>query len=49
MPHPLNHAFELKVQSTKDTTPDQVLLEVMNTLIANISKIHDQLQVLSNH
>jgi DNA-directed RNA polymerase II subunit RPB11 len=39
MPHPLEHEFLLKVQTTKDTTPLQVLQEEINKLITEITGI----------
>lgn len=45
MPHPLDPKFELKIQTTKDTTPDQVLSDVMNNLMYATGKLKDQFQV----
>ncbi|KAI8919619.1 DNA-directed RNA polymerase [Entophlyctis helioformis] len=39
MPHPLEHEFVLKVQTTPDTSPIQVLQAELNNLIHEISTI----------
>ncbi|KAJ3312775.1 hypothetical protein HDV04_002740 [Boothiomyces sp. JEL0838] len=39
MPHPLEHDILLKIQTTADTTPIQVLQDELNNLIAEVSGI----------
>jgi DNA-directed RNA polymerase II subunit RPB11 len=39
MPHPLEHEFLLKVQTTPETTPLQVLQDEINHLLTEISGI----------
>ncbi|CEF68974.1 DNA-directed RNA polymerase II subunit RPB11 [Strongyloides ratti] len=36
-PHPLEHKFHLRIQTTPDTTPTQVLLDAISDLIAELS------------
>jgi DNA-directed RNA polymerase II subunit RPB11 len=39
MPHPLEHEFVLKVQTTKDTTPLQVLKDEISNLLTETNYI----------
>ncbi|KNC96332.1 DNA-directed RNA polymerase [Spizellomyces sp. 'palustris'] len=39
MPHPLHHSFVLKVQTTPETSPLEVLQNDVNSLIREISSI----------
>ncbi|KAJ3089657.1 DNA-directed RNA polymerase II subunit RPB11-a [Quaeritorhiza haematococci] len=39
MPHPLEHTFVLKVQTTPDTTPLEVLQHELDALISEVSNI----------
>ncbi|KAL7751858.1 DNA-directed RNA polymerase II core subunit [Sorochytrium milnesiophthora] len=39
VPHPLEHLFELKVQTTADTTPWQALADAMEQLVADITNL----------
>jgi DNA-directed RNA polymerase II subunit RPB11 len=45
MPHPLEHEFLLKIQTTADTTPLQVLQDEINHLLTEISGIMRNFEV----
>lgn len=46
MPHPLEHEFVLKIQTTADTTPLQVLQDEIYHLIADINGLIRNFQVI---
>jgi DNA-directed RNA polymerase II subunit RPB11 len=46
MPHPLEHEFLLKIQTTPDTTPLQVLTDEINHLLTEIAGIMRNFEVL---
>ena len=46
VPHPLEHSFLLKIQTTPDTNPMDVLQSEINNLINEISTIAYKFEVL---
>lgn len=46
MPHPLEHQFVLKIQTTADTTPLQVLQSEMNQIITQLNGMIVNFEVL---
>jgi len=47
MPHPLDHYFILKVQTTPDTTPAHVLGNAVTELIQNVGSMKNKFEVRS--
>ncbi|KAI7817175.1 DNA-directed RNA polymerase [Gamsiella multidivaricata] len=45
MPHPLDHYFILKVQTTPDTTPAHVLGNALTELIQNVGSMKNKFEV----
>jgi hypothetical protein len=45
MPHPLEHYFVLKVQTTPDTTPAHVLGNALTELIQNVGSMKNKFEV----
>jgi DNA-directed RNA polymerase subunit L len=45
MPHPLQPHVELKVQTSKDTTPQRAFGDAVNTLIVGMSDLHTKFNV----
>ena len=45
MPHPLDHYFVLKVQTTPDTTPAHVLGNALTELIQNVGSMKNKFEV----
>lgn len=45
MPHPLDHYFILKVQTTPDTTPQHVLGNAVTELIQNVGSMKNKFEV----
>lgn len=48
MPHPLEHYFVLKVQTTPDTTPAHVLGNALTELIQNVGSMKNKFEVRSD-
>ena len=46
MPHPLEHQFVLKVQTTPDTTPLEVFQQEINNLINLTAELIHNFQVI---
>lgn len=46
VPHPLEHAFVLKVQTDKTTTPAEALQRGVDQLIGDLSLLEERLKVL---
>lgn len=44
VPHPLEHKFELKVQSDRSTTPIEAIQSSINNLMNDLSSLEDELR-----
>jgi DNA-directed RNA polymerase II subunit RPB11 len=46
MAHPLEHEFDLKIQTTPDTSPIQVLQNEINFLISELGSLKRDFEVI---
>lgn len=48
-PHPLEHKFELRIQTTSDYTPQDALTNSITDLLAELSLFEERFKVLHIH
>lgn len=48
-PHPLEHKFELRIQTTSDYTPQDALTNSITDLLAELSLFEERFKVLHTH
>lgn len=48
-PHPLEHKFELRIQTTSDYTPQDALTNSITDLLAELSLFEERFKVLNLH
>lgn len=48
-PHPLEHKFELRIQTTSDYTPQDALTNSITDLLAELSLFEERFKVLFLH
>lgn len=46
-PHPLEHKFELRIQTTSDYTPQDALTNSITDLLAELSLFEERFKVLN--